>query len=65
MKANLLKAEIARAGMTQTKLAEEIGMSPQTLSKKIITGKIGLDEAEKIIRVLRIKDPVAIFLRSD
>lgn len=65
MKANLLKAEIARAGMTQTKLAEEIGMSPQTLSKKIITGKIGLDEAEKIIRVLRIKDPVDIFLRSD
>lgn len=65
MKANLLKAEIARAGMTQTKLAEEIGMSPQTLSKKIITGKIGLDDAEKIIRVLRIKDPVAIFLRSD
>jgi len=65
MKANLLKAEIARAGMTQTKLAEEIGMSPQTLSKKIVTGKIGLDEAEKIIRVLRIKDPVAIFLRSD
>ena len=65
MKANLLKAEIARAGMTQTKLAEEIGMSPQTLSKKIITGKIGLDEAEKIIRVLRIKDPVAIFLRSN
>ena len=65
MKANLLRAEIARAGMTQGGLAEKIGLSSQTLSKKIISGKFKLEEAEKIIRVLKIKNPIEIFLTSD
>lgn len=65
MKANLLKAEIAKADMTQTELAEKIGMSPQTLSKKIKTGKFGLTEVEKIIRVLNLINPIEIFLTSN
>lgn len=62
MKANLLKAEIAKAEMTQTSLASAIGMSPQTLSKRLKSGKFNLEEAQKIIKILRLENGADIFL---
>ena len=62
MKVNLLKAEIAKAEMTQTSLAKAIDMSPQTLSKRMKSGKFNLEEAQKIIDVLNLENGADIFL---
>ena len=58
---NALKAEMVKNGYTQAKLAEEIGISPRTLSNKLKTGDFGNKEMEVIINVLSIKDPMSIF----
>ena len=58
---NQLRAEIVRAGMTQKQVAESIGITPNTFSVKINSGTFGLDEAEKMIKLLGIQNPGAIF----
>ena len=63
--ANQLRAEIVRAGMTQKEVANSIGISANTFSIKMNTGTFGLDEAEKIIELLDIKDPGAIFFKRE
>lgn len=65
MKADLLRAEIARAGKTQDWLAKKLGITPPVLSKKIREGRFGVDEAERITELLGIRDPGEIFLRSN
>jgi len=54
---NLLRSAIARAGMTQEKLAEAIGISSNTLSAKLL-GKRYFDteEIDKICDALSIVD---------
>ena len=59
--ANALRAEIARNGMTQGQVATKIGMSAYTFSKKIRNNGFGLEEADKIIALLGISNPGAIF----
>jgi hypothetical protein len=61
---NALRGEIARNGMTQGQVAAKIGMSAYTFSKKIRHGGFGLDDAEKMIDLLHIQDPAAIFFGS-
>lgn len=56
-----LKAEMARKGINKKQLAKEIGMSTKTLYLKMKTGKFGIDEVEKIMRVLDLKSPMSIF----
>lgn len=54
---NLLKAAIARAGMTQEKLAEAIGITGNTLSAKILgRSYFDTEEIDKICDVLSIVD---------
>lgn len=64
MKTNLLKAELAKAEMTQTQLAQALGITPQTLNKQINSGKMGIEQAEQISRELRLtkEKAVEIFL---
>ena len=59
--ANLLRAKIAENGLNQKIVAEKIGMSEKTFSTKMRTGKFGLDEAEKMIELLKIEQPERIF----
>lgn len=65
---NLLKAAIARAGMTQEKLAEAIGITGNTLSAKILgRSYFDTEEIDKICDVLSIVDnneKADIFLAS-
>lgn len=63
--ANQLRAEIMRAGLTQKEVANSIGISANTFSTKMKSGTFGLDEAEKIIELLGIKDPSAIFFKRE
>lgn len=54
---NLLRGAIARAGMTQEKLASAIGISQNTLSAKILgRSYFDTDEIDKICDVLSIVD---------
>ena len=62
---NRLKSEIVRAGMTQKAVAHVLGMSENTFSKKINTGKFGLEDAEKMIKLLSIEDPIAVFFAQE
>ena len=54
---NLLKAAIVRAGFTQEKLAESIGISANTLSSRMSGAScFDTDEIDKICFVLQIVD---------
>ena len=62
---NALKAEITRAGKTQKDVALDLGISENTFSKKINSGSFGLDEANKIIELLHIHNPGAVFFGEE
>ncbi len=61
---NLIRAKIVEKGMTQAQVAKEIGMSAKTFSIKMNSGKFGLDEADKMIRLLNIDKPELYFFAS-
>lgn len=66
MNANALRGEIARRGYTQGDVAKKIGISPKAFSQKI-NGKrqFMMSEAEKMVALLDIKDPAAIFFGKE
>lgn len=55
------KAELARAGYTQAKLAQDLKMAESTLTRKIKRNSFTLEEAEKITSILAIQNPCEIF----
>ena len=59
--ANSLKAEMVRNGYTQEKMAKAIGITPRTFSTRLKTGDFGRKEMEIMIRLLNLKDPLAVF----
>ena len=63
--ANKIRARIVEMGMTQQQVAEQIGMSAKTFSVKMNTGKFGLDEAYRMVKVLKIDEPNAYFFADD
>ena len=65
LNANALRAEIARNGMTQGEVAKRIGISRATFSKKMRTNGFGMAEADKLIELLGIKNPGAIFFSTE
>ena len=62
--ANLIKAKIVENGMTQGQVAKEIGMTAKTFCDKMRTGKFGLDEADKMIKLLKIEEPARYFFTN-
>ena len=63
MNANLLKAAMAGKGMNQAQLAKAIGISANSMSRKL-NGKrdFSLSEVAAITEVLELTDPQRIFL---
>lgn len=63
MNANLLKAAMAEKGMNQAQLAKAIGISANSMSRKL-NGKrdFSLSEVAAITEVLELVDPQRIFL---
>lgn len=61
LRKDLLDGEIARAGYSKARLANEIGMTPKTFYSKEKKGSFGSAEIVSIVRVLGIKEPVPIF----
>lgn len=58
---NLLKSYMVKAGYTQKMLAQELGISEQTLTRKLKKRVFGTDEAAKIVELLSIDNPQAVF----
>lgn len=56
-----LRGLIYKRGLTQSKLAVLIQMTPKTFYDKMKRGVFGSDEIEKMIMILSIRDPVPIF----
>jgi hypothetical protein len=62
---NKIRARIVELGMNNKQVAEKIGMSAKTFSVKLNNGKFGLDEAERMIDVLKIDKPEHYFFTND
>ena len=58
---NALRAEIVKCGLTQKQVAASIGISEKTFFLKMKKGVFGTDEASKLIALLNIQNPQAIF----
>ena len=61
---NMIRAKIVEKGMNQQQMAEQLGMSAKTFSIKMKNGKFGLDEAEKMIKILEIDKPEIYFFNK-
>lgn len=56
-----LKSIMVLNEKTQEEVAKYIGIAPKTFSLKMKKGVFGSDEIEKMIDLLNIEDPAAIF----
>jgi len=61
---NLIRAKIVENGMTQKQVAQAIGMTAKTFTDKMKTGKFRLDEADKMIELLKIENPERYFFAN-
>lgn len=61
---NALRAEIVKNGLTQKDVAKMIGISEKTFISRMSKGVFGTDEAEIMIRELKIENPVRIFFAN-
>lgn len=66
MNANLIRGKIVEAGLTQGKLAEMVGMSMNSMSRKL-SGKrdFKLEEVQSICAALNIDDPAPYFFNQE
>lgn len=60
-----LRGLIAERETSQRKLAHEMHMAEKTFYGKMKTGNFLLSEAEKLIDILEIEDPAAIFFADE
>ena len=61
IRTDLLKGEIARAGLSQTKLAAKLGITYKTFACKMKKGVFNSDEIDVMIDELKIENPIRIF----
>lgn len=58
---NKLKAKIVENGMTQEKVAKQLGIAPKTFYTKMKKGVFGSDEIDQMIELLKINNPNEYF----
>lgn len=56
-----LKGIIVENGLTQEKVAEQIGLSKKTFYLRMKEAKFNSDEMEKMTDILHIDDPMSVF----
>nr|DAP10363.1 MAG TPA: SOS-response transcriptional repressor [Caudoviricetes sp.] len=59
-----LKGIIAKKGLSQSKVAAEIGITPKTFYDKMKKGIFDSDEIDIMIKYLKIDNPVDIFFAN-
>lgn len=60
-----LRGIIAKNGLSQSKVAETIGISPKTFYEKMKAGVFGSNEIQIMIKLLKIENPVEIFFADE
>ena len=55
---------MAKNHVSQKEMAKKIGITPKTFGVKLKNGVFGSDEIEIMIKVLKIKNPIAIFFAN-
>ena len=63
VKTDELRGIIYKNGLSQTKVAKMLGISPKTFYDRMQRKVFGSDEIEIMIRELHIENPVEIFLQ--
>lgn len=58
---NALKAEIVKNGLSQCRVAKQLGMTPKTFYVKMKKGVFDSDEIESMINILHLENPIEIF----
>lgn len=61
IKTNELRGIIAKNGLTQSKVAREIGITPKTFYEKMKSGIFTSNEIQVMINILDIDNPMEIF----
>lgn len=56
-----IRGLIAERGLSQAKVAQELGMNENTFYRKMKKGVFSSDEIEEMIKLLKIDDPFSIF----
>lgn len=65
LNANLLRGKMAEHGITQSELAKSIGISENSLSRKLLGKReFRLSEVADICSFLSIQDPIPIFFNE-
>lgn len=64
IKTDELRGIIAKNGLSQSDVANKIGVTPKTFYEKMKNGVFGSDEIQIMIDELHIDNPVAIFLQK-
>ena len=62
---NALKAAVVAKGLTYREAAEAIGMTRKTWYDRINSKKFSSDEMYRLIKLLNIADPSAIFFADE
>ena len=65
IKVNELKGIIVKNGLTQSDVANLIGITPKTFYEKMKIGVFGSDEIQIMIDKLHIDDPMSIFFADE
>lgn len=65
IKTNELKGIIVKNGLTQSDVANLIGITPKTFYEKMKIGVFGSDEIQIMIDKLHIDDPMSIFFAKE
>lgn len=60
-----IRGLIAERGLSQAKVAQELGMNENTFYRKMKKGVFGSDEIEEMIKLLKIDDPSSIFFAQE
>lgn len=61
---NELKGIIVSKGLSQSKMAEKLGITPKTFYLKMKKGVFDSYEIEQMIEILQIKNPLDIFFAN-
>lgn len=64
VKTNELRGIIAKNGLSQSRVAKMIGVTPKTFYSKMKTGVFGSDEIQIMINELHIDNPIDIFFTN-
>ena len=60
-----IRAEITRAGKTMAEVADALEITRPTLLRRLREGKLGLDDANRLIEFLGIKNPSYVFFGKE